>query len=87
MTGKKSLITLNMCDFCSHERSDCGAQPVLVDSLNLDNMNSDQNSSEWPPMARQAKRLACGVGAFAPDYQRPPAREGETQNRFRPRPR
>ena len=45
MTGKKSLITLNMCDFCSHERSDCGAQPVLVDSLNLDNMDSDQKNS------------------------------------------
>ena len=45
MTGKKSLITLNMCDFCSHERSGCGAQPVLVDSLNLDNMDSDQKNS------------------------------------------
>ena len=45
MTGKKSLMTLNMCDFCSHERSGCGAQPVLVDSLNLDNMDSDQKNS------------------------------------------
>ena len=45
MTGKKSLITLNMCDFCSHERSGCGAQPVLVDSLNLDNTDSDQKNS------------------------------------------
>ncbi len=45
MTGKKSLITLNMCDFCSHERPGCGAQPVLVDSLNLDNMDSDQKNS------------------------------------------
>ena len=45
MTGKKSLITLNMCGFCSHERSGCGAQPVLVDSLNLDNMDSDQKNS------------------------------------------
>jgi hypothetical protein len=45
MTGKKSLITLNMCDFCSHERSGYGAQPVLVDSLNLDNMDSDQKNS------------------------------------------
>jgi len=45
MTGKKSLITLNMCDFCSLERSGCGAQPVLVDSLNLDNMDSDQKNS------------------------------------------
>ena len=45
MTGRKSLITLNMCDFCSHERSGCGAQPVLVDSLNLDNMDSDQKNS------------------------------------------
>lgn len=45
MTGKNSMITLNMCDFCSHERSDCGAQPVLVDSLNLDNLNSEQKGS------------------------------------------
>ena len=45
MTGKKSMITLNMCDFCSHERSDCGAQPVLADSLNIGNMDSDQKNS------------------------------------------
>ncbi len=45
MTGKKSMIILNMCDFCSHERSDCGAQPVLADSLNIGNMDSDQKNS------------------------------------------
>ena len=45
MASKQSMITLNMCDFCSHERSDCGAQPVLVDSLNLANMDSDQKNS------------------------------------------
>ena len=45
MASKQSMITLNMCAFCSHERSECGAQPVLVDSLNLDNMDSDQKNS------------------------------------------
>ena len=45
MTGNKSMIILNMCDICSHERSNCGAQPVLVDSLNLDNLDSDQKHS------------------------------------------
>ena len=39
------MTTLNMCDFCSHERSDCGAQPILADSLNLDNPDSDQKCS------------------------------------------
>jgi hypothetical protein len=24
-----------MCDFCSHERSDCGAKPILAEQLNL----------------------------------------------------
>ena len=45
--GKQAIYdkTLNMCDFCSHERSECGAQPVLVDSLNLDNLDSDQKHS------------------------------------------
>ena len=33
---------LNMCDFCSHERSDCGAQPALADQLNLENLDSSQ---------------------------------------------
>lgn len=45
MTEMKSMITLNMCDFCSHERSECGAQPVLADLLNLENLNSDHNNS------------------------------------------
>ncbi len=34
-----------MCDFCSHERSDCGAQPALADLLNLDNLDSEQKGS------------------------------------------
>lgn len=36
------MLTLNMCDFCSHERSDCGAQPALADKLNLENLGSEQ---------------------------------------------
>lgn len=36
------MITLNMCDFCSHERADCGAQPVLANLLNIDIPDSDQ---------------------------------------------
>ena len=39
------MLTLNMCDFCSHERSDCGAQPALADLLNLDNLDSEQKGS------------------------------------------
>ena len=42
MTGRNSMLTLNMCDFCSHERSDCGAQPALADLLNLENLDSEQ---------------------------------------------
>ena len=45
MAGKNSMVILNMCDFCSHERSDCGAQPVLAGLLNLDNLNSEQKSA------------------------------------------
>lgn len=39
------MVILNMCDFCSHERSDCDAQPALADLLNLDNLDSGQKSS------------------------------------------
>lgn len=42
MTEKNSMITLNMCDFCSSERSECGAQPVLANLLNLENLKPDQ---------------------------------------------
>ena len=45
MTGRNSMLTLNMCDFCSHERSDCGAQPALADLLNLENLDSEQKGS------------------------------------------
>ncbi len=38
------MITLNMCDFCSHERPDCGAQPVLAELLNLQKLESHQIS-------------------------------------------
>lgn len=45
MTGRNSMLTLNMCDFCSYERSDCGAQPALADLLNLENLDSEQKGS------------------------------------------
>jgi len=35
-----SMIILNMCDFCSHERPDCGAQPVLAEELKLGKQDS-----------------------------------------------
>jgi len=35
------MIALNMCDFCSHERSECGAQPVLANALKLENLKAD----------------------------------------------
>ena len=44
MSEENSMLTLNMCDFCSHERSDCGAQPALADKLNLENLDSDQQN-------------------------------------------
>lgn len=34
-----------MCDFCSHERSECGAQPALADLLKLDNLDSEYKNS------------------------------------------
>jgi len=34
---KKILQTLNMCDFCTHERKSCGAEPVLSQDVTLQN--------------------------------------------------
>jgi hypothetical protein len=34
---KKTLQTLNMCDFCTHERKSCGAEPVLSQDVALKN--------------------------------------------------
>lgn len=39
------MIILNMCDFCSHERPDCGADPVLAEKLNIENQTSSPMSS------------------------------------------
>jgi hypothetical protein len=39
------MITLNMCDFCSLERSDCGAQSILAASLNLENLDPEHKES------------------------------------------
>ena len=38
------MQTLNTCDFCLHERSDCGAQPAVADLLNLENLDSEHGS-------------------------------------------
>ncbi len=34
---KRILQTLNMCDFCTHERKSCGAEPVLSKDVTLNN--------------------------------------------------
>ena len=34
---EKILQTLNMCDFCTHERKSCGAEPVLSQNVTLNN--------------------------------------------------
>lgn len=34
-----------MCDFCSHERSDCGAEPAIAELLNLDKLNEEHKNS------------------------------------------
>lgn len=34
---EKTLQTLNMCDFCTHERKSCGTEPVLSQSVTLGN--------------------------------------------------
>jgi hypothetical protein len=39
------MITLSMCDFCSQERSECGARPILASLLNLENLESDYKDS------------------------------------------
>jgi hypothetical protein len=40
LANDNSMIILNMCDFCSHERDDCGAQPILAEQLNLEKQDS-----------------------------------------------
>lgn len=39
------MIVLNMCDFCSHERSECGAQPAQASLLDLDDLSNEQKNS------------------------------------------
>jgi hypothetical protein len=34
---KKNLQTLNMCNFCTHERSSCDAEPILSQNVTLNN--------------------------------------------------
>ena len=34
---EKNLQTLNMCDFCTHERESCGAEPVFSQDVTLGN--------------------------------------------------
>jgi hypothetical protein len=41
----KNLQTLNMCDFCTHERKSCGAEPVLSQDVALNN-GSQLNSKK-----------------------------------------
>ncbi len=45
MADDNFMIILNMCDFCSHERPDCGANPVLAEKLNLKKQKPDQLSA------------------------------------------
>ena len=33
----KNLQTLNMCDFCTHERNNCDAEPILSQDVALQN--------------------------------------------------
>jgi hypothetical protein len=40
LANENPMIILNMCDFCSHERPDCGAQPILAEQLNLEKQDS-----------------------------------------------
>lgn len=42
---KKILQTLNMCDFCTHERKNCGAEPILSQDVSMNN-GSQLNSQE-----------------------------------------
>ena len=41
----KNQQTLNMCDFCTHERKSCGAEPVLSQDVML-NDGSQLDSKE-----------------------------------------
>ena len=34
---EKILQTVNMCDYCTHERDRCGAEPVLSQNVTLEN--------------------------------------------------
>lgn len=34
---KKILQTLNMCDFCTYEKENCGAEPIHSQAVNLTN--------------------------------------------------
>jgi len=34
---EKILQTISMCDFCTHERKNCGAEPLLSQSVTLNN--------------------------------------------------
>lgn len=34
---EKVLQTINMCDYCTHERKNCGAEPVLSREVSLNN--------------------------------------------------
>ncbi|MDC0947031.1 hypothetical protein OAS18_05900 [Nitrospinaceae bacterium] len=40
MAKDNPMIILTMCDFYSHERSDCAAQPILAERLNLEKQDS-----------------------------------------------
>ncbi len=42
LENANSMIFLNMCDFCSHEKSDCGANPVLAKTLEIEIHDSNQ---------------------------------------------
>lgn len=42
---KNNQQTLNMCDFCTHERTSCGAEPVLSQDVTL-NDGSQLGSKE-----------------------------------------
>jgi hypothetical protein len=34
---EKVLQTISMCNFCTHERENCGAEPILSQDVNLNN--------------------------------------------------
>jgi hypothetical protein len=41
MTGRNSMLTLNISDFCSQTGTGIGIQTVLADLLNLENLGSE----------------------------------------------